>query len=323
MASSRNYQALPGFKDYKSAVWLIHRGGNRRVWNLGSDCILKESPYDSPAETPWDEDEIITFIQNNTNIPVPQVIDQWVGADRIHFILKEKIPGETLDTLWPTMSPEQKEKMADQTAAYLRELRELNSSYMGRVDKQPLYDQMLFYSVYPEPHGPFATQDQLWAAMVATITQGPEPHGPFATQDQLWDAMVATFKQGNGVRIPRLALDRLRRQMPESAPYTYTHGDLSLSNIIVCGGNVVGLVDWEWSGFFPVWWEYTKFKGGMPLWINDEWWELLEFRMDKHPQAFDFWEQFHMLSFIARGNPSPNQEMVERGFEVLKELMKE
>jgi hypothetical protein len=38
----------------------------------------------------------------------------------------------------------------------------------------------------------------------------------------------------------------------------FTHGDLNPSNILVREGKVVGIIDWEFSGWYPHYWEYTS-----------------------------------------------------------------
>jgi hypothetical protein len=40
-------------------------------------------------------------------------------------------------------------------------------------------------------------------------------------------------------------------------PLVFTHGDLSSLNVLVRGDQIVGIVDWETSGWFPAYWEYT------------------------------------------------------------------
>jgi aminoglycoside phosphotransferase len=50
-----------------------------------------------------------------------------------------------------------------------------------------------------------------------------------------------------------------------------THGDLSSLNKLICGDDVVGIIDWETAGWFPVYWEYTtaKFVNPMnPFWAD-------------------------------------------------------
>ncbi|KAF8539601.1 kinase-like domain-containing protein [Trichophaea hybrida] len=292
MAAKKDYPILPGFKNTPSGVQLLYRSCNRRIWSLGSNVIMKESPYDSPAETPWDEDAILEFLHDNTTIPVPNILAEWIDDNDIHFVIKDKIAGESLDSLWPTMPWEQKEKIADQTADYLRQLRSLTAPSMSRVSDQPLVDMMLFNTTYPEPKGPFNTQDELWTAMAATLKG----------------------------QIPQKALDRLRLQMPECAPFTYTHGDLSMGNIIIQDGNVVGIIDWEWSCYAPVWWEYAKFRAGMPRWIDADWWELLEDRMDKYPEAIEFYDKFRSL---IRKVESTDGRKIRMGCAVLNELLED
>ncbi|ORY72003.1 uncharacterized protein BCR38DRAFT_462955 [Pseudomassariella vexata] len=37
----------------------------------------------------------------------------------------------------------------------------------------------------------------------------------------------------------------------------FTHGDLSILNILVRANDVVSIIDWETEGWFPYYWEYT------------------------------------------------------------------
>ncbi len=41
--------------------------------------------------------------------------------------------------------------------------------------------------------------------------------------------------------------------MPSAAPFTFTHGDLTDVNILIKDGNLADILDWEASGYFPVW----------------------------------------------------------------------
>ena len=40
-------------------------------------------------------------------------------------------------------------------------------------------------------------------------------------------------------------------------PPVFTHGDLNPFNILLRGTQVVGIIDWEFSGWYPSYWEYT------------------------------------------------------------------
>ncbi|KAM4065193.1 phosphotransferase enzyme family protein [Hirsutella rhossiliensis] len=41
-------------------------------------------------------------------------------------------------------------------------------------------------------------------------------------------------------------------------PPVFTHGDLNPFNILVRGDQVVGIIDWEFAGWYPYYWEYTS-----------------------------------------------------------------
>ena len=57
--------------------------------------------------------------------------------------------------------------------------------------------------------------------------------------------------------VPEEIRSQLRQRMPCAAPNTFTHGDLTNVNTMVDHGNLSGILDWESSGYFPVWWEFT------------------------------------------------------------------
>jgi len=49
-----------------------------------------------------------------------------------------------------------------------------------------------------------------------------------------------------------------KRQDGPWPPPKFTHGDLNPFNILVREGKVVGIIDWEFSGWYPRYWEYTS-----------------------------------------------------------------
>lgn len=49
----------------------------------------------------------------------------------------------------------------------------------------------------------------------------------------------------------------------------FTHSDLHDSNLLVEGGRLSGIIDWECAGFKPEYWEFTKtmwFTYNVPHW---------------------------------------------------------
>lgn len=85
---------------------------------------------------------------------------------------------------------------------------------MQSLGEQPLYSAFLFPNGYGVPHGPLSSDDELWAELATGLEDLPEQ-----------------------------ALRRLRERMPPAEPYTFTHGDLAIVNIIVRDGALAGILD--------------------------------------------------------------------------------
>ncbi|KAL6230239.1 hypothetical protein BDW75DRAFT_248860 [Aspergillus navahoensis] len=238
--------------NYESYVKLFYEAGDRGVWSLGSNLILK----DRGASLPTFEVPNILFIQEQTSIPVPTVVESWEEGQHT-LILMKRIPGEPLSRVWPHLSADEKESIAKQTAEYLLELRKLQSDHIQALGGHQCSEV---------PHGPLASDDELRADM----------------------------ERGMGESIPEAVRIQLRNCMPSAALHTFTHGDLTNVNIMVEGGSVTGIIDWEMSGYFPVWWEYVCTS--VPDSEEDrEWKSLLRKFMPDHSAAREFWLDYYYL----------------------------
>lgn len=248
--------------NYKSHIKLFYEAGDRGVWSLGSNLILK----DRGACLPTFEVANVQFVQKETSIPVPTVIESWEEGDHT-LILMKRIPGEPLSKAWPKLSTVEKENIARQTAEYLLQLRKLQSNKIQALGDRPIYSNFLFHD-----------------------SESERPHGPLASDDELW----ADMEQGLNETVPPDARMRLRKCMPPAAPYTFTHGDLTNVNIMVENGRLTGIIDWEMSGYFPVWWEYVCTS--VPDSEEDrEWKTLLRKYMPDHSAAREFWLDYYYL----------------------------
>ncbi|KAI9871928.1 MAG: hypothetical protein M1830_002287 [Pleopsidium flavum] len=264
---------------YVSHVKLFYGASDRGAWALGSNFILKERPKGPPNH----EAINLKFLRENTTIPVPKVVKEWVDDEGSYFVLMERIKGQTLEAAWSIMSTADKERVADQTADCLLQLRRFRSARIKSPDGGPVYSGFLFLA---ELHF---------------------PHGPYSSDEELWQDMAAALK-----KLPEKARERFRKRMPKSSPYTFTHGDLTNVNIMVEDGNLTGIIDWEAAGYFPAWWEFTA--AGIGLGIEDaEWKALLRARMTDYTKERQFWRDFYAI----HSYPSLN----ERGEALLKELL--
>lgn len=247
---------------------------------MGTNLILK----DRGPRLPTFEVPNIQFVQEQTPIPVPTVVESWNEGDHT-LILMRRIPGEPLSHVWPKLSTDEREGIAKQTAEYLLELRKLRSDQIQALGGGPVYSNFLFKNKDSEV-----------------------PHGPLASDDELWADMVCGLKE----TIPEAVRRQLRHCMPSAAPYTFTHGDLTNVNIMVEHGVLTGILDWETSGYFPVWWEYVSTS------VSDseedrEWKALLRKYMPDHRAAREFWLDYYHLC------RDPESERAMRFMERVKE----
>lgn len=86
--------------------------------------------------------------------------------------------------------------------------------------------------------------------------------------------------------------------MPPCESYVLTHCDLNLGNIMVKDGALVGILDWEFAAYYPIWYEYVSASWG---WTEEdaEWKRLLRERLnvhgDGHEDAREFWMDLRRL----------------------------
>ncbi|KAJ6005128.1 hypothetical protein N7540_012927 [Penicillium herquei] len=260
---------------YKSNLKLFYEAGDRGAWSLGSKFILK----DRNSNPPNHEAATTTFLKENTTIPLPGIAKEWTDGTR-HFVLAERVPGQTLEKVWPKIPEEKREELAKETAEYLSQLRQFHSPKMQSVNRQPLNDVFLFGGESSTSHGPFSTQEELWNTIFANLKDVP-------------DEVAAIWKE----------------RMPSPLPWTLTHGDLTNCNIMVDPETfkLTGIIDWERSGYFPVWWEYA---GAIAYGSDDaEWKDLLKKYMPDYSVALSW---FGDVFNIGHGLHKDVQEVQER-----------
>ncbi|KAF4510013.1 hypothetical protein G6O67_001941 [Ophiocordyceps sinensis] len=178
------------------------------------------------------------FVAFNTSIPVPRVHSSFVHKNRAYIVM-ERIQGLSLPFALKTLSESDLESIFEQLRRMMRELRALKPRQDQGIEScvgGSLHDSRIPRS---RPRfGPFRTTQEfhLW------LRDGlrPEEHGDRDNHD--W----ADIKE------------MAAKQDGPWPPPVFTHGDLNPFNIMVRGDQVVGIIDWEFAGWYPYYWEYTS-----------------------------------------------------------------
>ncbi|KIW45112.1 uncharacterized protein PV06_03526 [Exophiala oligosperma] len=170
------------------------------------------------------------FISKHTSIPVPKVICAFTHHDQTYIVM-QRIQGYMLGSGWVHRGPESQRSLLSQLKDMIREMRSIPPSPgqgIANVDGGKLYDCRLPGSSLR--FGPFLCV----ADFHSHLRQG------------------IRFHPGHEPEVNKL-VDLHNGQWP----LVFTHGDLSSLNILVRGDQIVGIVDWETSGWFPAYWENT------------------------------------------------------------------
>ncbi|KAI1496975.1 kinase-like domain-containing protein [Biscogniauxia marginata] len=201
-----------------------HPGG---VFFLSRFCI-KRSPFENLIEA-----HTVRFLSQHTSIPVPKVYCAFTYRGQAYTVM-ERIDGARAGQGWVRRSAESKEKILDQLRSIVEKIRAVSppdgvgvSNLLGG----PIYDGRLS----GEPlRGPFSTVEDFHKS----LRDGMELDDHYNVLPSDLQELVTFHKQ------------------TFSRP-VLTHGDLSSLNVLVRGDKVVGIIDWDTSGWFPPYWEYT------------------------------------------------------------------
>jgi aminoglycoside phosphotransferase len=206
----------------------------------------------------------MTFIAAQTNIPVPRVYCSFVRK-RSTYIVMQRIRGKTLAAAWPGLSDVEREHVLMQLRNIIQELRALPAQNFAI---QSCVGGSLRDSRIPRSKprfGPFPSilEFHHWLREGLQLDQCPTENDD---DDDKWTEIKRMMAMQEG----------------EFAPPVFTHGDLNPFNILVRDGKIVGVIDWEFSGWYPHYWEYTS------AWLGNKtrqaWQNLLPKFMDPCPE---------------------------------------
>ncbi|KAI2626616.1 kinase-like domain-containing protein [Hypoxylon sp. NC1633] len=181
-------------------------------------------------------------------IPIPKLHCAFRDdKNRVTYIVMEKIDGQPLSDTWSEGSRKEKDGLLAQLKAIWEDLRALEKPAGKRItdgavcaaDGGKLHDHRIWNAAGEKGLGPFLNEAEFNLFLrngVSTI-----------------DPIIDPEKKAEIQKLIEMHTESEERKMKT----VFTHGDVSLSNILVKEGKVVGIVDWEMAGWYPQYWEYT------------------------------------------------------------------
>jgi aminoglycoside phosphotransferase (APT) family kinase protein len=195
------------------------------------------------------EVEAITFVGQQTSIPLPTILEVHIHEDLPHsesWFSMGVVDGSPLSNAWPLMEEEACRATQAELNKIFLELRAVPPpmpAYIGSCSGGPVYDHRL---------------------------NNGDPCGPFTSESAFNDFLVAPV-----ARCPKKELvNHYRRQLVDDHGVAFTHADLCGEHIFVepATGRITGILDWEMAGWWPTYWEYTKSRYGDRY---QAWWKVL------------------------------------------------
>lgn len=228
---------------------------------ISNHLVVKRGPFVHLTEA-----ATLKFLAENTSIPVPRLHCAFVHNNRA-FIVMERLQGVTLAVAWRSLSDAQRAAIFAQLRSIFEELRSLPPPPGVGIEScvgGSLRDCRISRS--SPRFGPFKTIHEFHLWLREDLR--PEDH-PTRKDDQDWKEIKQMVAKQDG----------------SWPPPVFTHGDLHPSNIMVRGDRVVGVIDWEFSGWYPHYWEYTSAWYGH---ITRHGWEdeILKF-LDPYPEELE------------------------------------
>ncbi|KAK0186166.1 kinase-like domain-containing protein, partial [Armillaria mellea] len=199
---------------------------------LPFNLVLKFSPHAREAEG------IAMSIARSMGVPAPRFISYGEHPSstgpRLGSMLMTRIPGKTLKSITDSLSPEEFDTIMQELARILDRMRSYSNPWGTRVcgvDGNDIYGARV-----PGSHISACDDESSFYA-------------------RLLQAAGARDDDEGGLAILEKA-----KKMPTLFPHdiVFTHGDLWDHNIMVDQGHITGIVDWEWAGWLPEYWEYTS-----------------------------------------------------------------
>lgn len=244
---------LPSVAEILASKYFLPNLGGVNVVRVNEHFVVKYG-----ERVNLQEGENMLFVRQSTNVPVPTVYALFQDeATGYKFIVQEYIRGMTLKEAWGGFSQDEKEAAVVQLRQNFDELRSLPSpGYFGGVWRQPLIDFWMM-----------GAHDRKHVADLGT-------RGPFETEKQWVEAMLLNAQTIYPHAAPRYnyAAYTFRKFFCGHKP-VFTHGDLVRSNILIREDKTLVIIDWQYSGWHPSYWEYCLisatcgYDDDWPLWI--------------------------------------------------------
>jgi hypothetical protein len=164
---------LPTETEIDDAQDIALEYGGRRIVRVGHYFVVKFGKGVNLLEG-----ENLLYVQEKTNIPVPQVYALYTKPETgKKYIVMEQVHGVMLQSLWPRLTSPEKDSIMGTMRVCFDELRSLPPpEYYGSLGGRSLLDEIFWtHEVNPVINGPFTSEDALNEAFALKYVYDDRP----------------------------------------------------------------------------------------------------------------------------------------------------
>ncbi|KAF7793931.1 hypothetical protein EIP86_005053 [Pleurotus ostreatoroseus] len=201
-----------------------------------------------------EEVRVLKFLHKKLSFRIPQVVyhppyrvtpitnPHLYETTGVWYFLMEELPGVTLESVIDTMTVDELNHVADQLSGIMAEMRQFTSTTIGSVTGGPFEN-----TFFPWPFEPVSS----WSSAEEFISYYRDLLSEFCAPDYV---------------------EELLECLPRDASVHLVHGDIYPRNILVNGSTITSIIDWEYAGFYPDFWEYARMQyDGYRGWRTPRW----------------------------------------------------
>ena len=215
----------------------------------------------------------INLVHQYTKIPLPKIVAYSSDNKNefgVEWIVMTRLAGKPLrsstktDDVWPELTIEQQKSIVNKIVEYVSQLH----NKIPRSDQIGNYKKNGQIGCDSDGMGPWKNYKELFndrlKRQIKILNDDP-------LFDPIRDDVLKSIKEFQKLNLPTF----------DDVPNVFTHYDLGVQNLIVCNETQVqGLVDWEWSGSYPICEEY--FRSYKPIVYNEQLKNYLYDQLEQH-----------------------------------------
>lgn len=200
----------------------------------------------------------LLYVKAHTSIPVPRVYS-WSTQAGQEYVAREYVDGECLSSVWGGYSRGEKETVAVKLANIIAEMVEIRFDKIGGIlpdgNLGPTVEgskiskgRGKFHAMENYNIGPYRSSREYAHSYLEKEIHYFSTAASLDTDYNFEGAPLATFLAD--LKSQRTALSE--HEFRTSEPFVLYHADFHGKNILVRGTDIVGIIDWDFAGAYPL-----------------------------------------------------------------------